>query len=94
MQRNKGSEYMNIKEEIFKSVDILLERKLRKQSYDRTFLSVVSEVHENGTYTIMNEGQKHKVKCVIPNIELKTGQQVWITVPCGDLKGMFISGVR
>ena len=85
---------MNLKEEIFKSVEILLESKLKKQSYDRTFLSVVNEVHGNGTYTIMNEGQKHKVKCAIPNVELKTGQQVWITVPCGDLKGMFICGVR
>lgn len=79
---------------IIKSIEILIEKALRKQSYDRTFLSVVSEVHGNGTYTIMYEGQKRKVKCAIPNIELKTGQQVWITVPCGDLKGMFISGVR
>lgn len=85
---------MNLKEEIFKSVEILLESKLRKQSYDRTFLSVVSEVHGNGTYSIMNEGQNYKVKCAIPNVELKTGQQVWVTVPCGDLKWMFISGVR
>lgn len=85
---------MNLKEEIFKSVEILLESKLKKQSYDRTFLSVVSEVHGNGIYSIMNEGQNHKVKCAIPNVELKTGQQVWVTVPCGDLKGMFISGVR
>lgn len=85
---------MNLKEEIYKSVEILLESKLKKQSYDRTFLSVVSEVHENGTYTIMNEGQNYTVKCAIPNVELKSGQQVWVTVPCGDLKGMFISGVR
>lgn len=84
---------MNLKEEIYKSVEILLESKLRKQSYDRTFLSVVSEVHGNRTYTIMNEGQKHKVKCGIP-LDIKVGTQVWVTVPCGDLKGMFISGVR
>ena len=85
---------MNLKEEIYKSVEILLESKLKKQSYDRTFLSVVSEVHGNGTYSIRHEGQNHKVKCAIPNVELEIGQQVWVTVPCGDLKRMFISGVR
>ena len=83
-----------INDAIIKSIEILIQKALRKQSYDRTFLSVVNEVHGNGTYTIMNEGQKHKIKCAIPNVELKAGQQVWITVPCGDLKGMFICGVR
>ena len=85
---------MTIKDEIIKTVDIMVKSALKKQSYDRTFLSIISEAHGNETYTIMYEGQKHKVKCGIPNLELKTGQQVWVTVPCGDLKGRFVSGVR
>ena len=78
---------------IINSIEILVQKALRKQSYDRTFLSVVSEVHGNGTYTIMNEGQKHKVQCGVP-LDIKVGTQVWVTVPCGDLKGIFVSGVR
>lgn len=79
---------------IIKSIEILIQKALKNQSYDRTFLSVVSEVHGNGTYTIMNEGQNHKVKCSLPDVELKVGQGVWVKIPNGDFNSKHICGVR
>lgn len=84
---------MTIKDEIIKTVDIMVKSAIKKIKMDKTYTSVITSV-ENGKYVVTLNGSNYTVKCAIPNVELKTGQQVWVTVPCGDLKGMFISGVR
>ena len=84
---------MTIKDEIIKTIEIMVNKEIKKIKADKTHLSIITSV-ENGKYVVTLNGSEHKVKCAIPNVELKTGQQVWVTVPCGDLKRMFISGVR
>ena len=39
-------------------------------------------------------GAERKVKCSIPNAALKTGQYVWVKVPCGRLEDMHICGLK
>lgn len=84
---------MTIKDEIIKTIEIMVNKEIKKIKADKTYPSIIASV-ENGKYVVTLNGSEHKVKCAIPNVELKSGQQVWVTVPCGDLKGMFISGVR
>ena len=84
---------MTIKDEIIKTIEIMVNKEIKKIKADKTYPSVITSV-ENGKYVISLNGSNYKIKCAIPNVELKTGQQIWVTVPCGDLKGMFICGVR
>lgn len=60
---------------------------------DRTFKTAVRQVTPKG-YVITDEaGSERTVKCTIPGVTLRPGQFVWITMPCGKLKDMFVSGV-
>lgn len=64
-------------------------------NYDRTFISVISNVNNNGTYDIIDEfGIVRNVVLGIPNITLSIGQRVYITIPSGNLKNMYISGIH
>ena len=73
----------------------LIDEKLSHAYYDKTFPSVIYGKNGDGTYKIVREGILYDV----PNslgIELKKGQSIWVTMPCGTkkLKDMYISGVR
>lgn len=62
-------------------------------NYDQTFKSVVTGITDKG-YTIRDtSGVERDVKCGIPNVSLKIGQSVWVTVPCGKIGEMFVCGV-
>ena len=82
-----------INENIIKAIDLLIEKRLKKVNYDITFSSVVYEVHDNGTYTIIKDNQRHRVKCAIPNLDIKIGTQVWVKIPCNKLRDMHICGL-
>lgn len=60
---------------------------------DVTFKSVVSIVDNDWYYVQGQDGTIRKVKCCIPNVEIKVGQPVWVKMPCGNLKDMHICGV-
>lgn len=63
--------------------------------FDRTFLSVVQAVNSNKTYDVLDEyGTIRNVVLALPNVTLSVGQRVYVTVPCGDFKNMYISGVH
>lgn len=63
-------------------------------AYDKTFISVVQNVNSNGTYDILDDyGVIRNVVLALPNITLEVGQRVYATIPCGDLKKLYISGV-
>lgn len=61
--------------------------------YDKTFPSVVYGVNSDGTYTIIKDNQKYKVKCAL-NTTLSLGTHVWVKVPSGQLHEMHICGMR
>lgn len=69
--------------------------KTHEHKYDKTFSSVIKKVNADKTYLILDEGgAERKVKCALPNTTLKTGQYVWIKIPCGILENMHICGIK
>lgn len=86
---------MNINQTLLKTFEGILENKLSKIYYDKTFPTVIYGVNDDGTYQIVREGYLYTV----PNglgIPLKETQSVWVTMPCGNknLKDMYISAIR
>lgn len=80
---------------ILKAIETILKNKLSNIYYDKTFPSTVFKVNGDGTYKISREGNLYDVPCGL-GIELKAGQSVWVTIPCGmkKIKDMYISGIR
>ena len=83
------------------AVEILCRETLRyinraakeKVTGDITFKSVVKKI-EGGKYHILDSGgQTRKVKCCIPNVEIKVGQAVWVKMPRGNLQDIHICGI-
>lgn len=60
---------------------------------DRTYRSAIKAVTPKGYVIQDDSGGERTVKCCIPGVELKVGQNVWVKVPEGDLKGIHICGV-
>lgn len=84
---------MNFKEEIFKSIQTMVDRAVANCKVDRTFKSVIKEIEPEG-YVILDEtGAKRIVKCCTPRLELRKMQNVWVKVPMGDIRNMHIVGV-
>lgn len=85
---------MNFKQEILKSIQIMIDEKVGAYKADRTFVSVIKKVNPNGTYVVLDEaGGERNVKCCIPGVELKVGQRVYLLLPMGDLKRLHITGI-
>lgn len=84
---------MNFKEEILKSIQSMIDKSIGDYKADRTFKTVIKQVTPKG-YVILDEsGSERCVKCCIPNISLSAGQMVWVKIPMGDVKGMYICNV-
>ena len=84
---------MDVKEEIFKSIQILVDKSMRTYKADRTYRSAIKAITPKGYIILDNSGSERTVKCCIPGVELKVGQNVWVKVPEGDLNGIHICGV-
>ena len=84
---------MNLGEELLKTMQIMINRKLKNYRVDRTYKTVIKRVVKKG-YVIQDEaGCERTVPCGIPNVELKPGQMVWVKEPMGELRNMHIVGV-
>lgn len=83
---------MNYKEEILRSIKVIMESKLNHYKADKTYRSVIKDVTPKG-YVIEEMGVERTVRCCIPGIKLQIGQGVWVKEPMGDLKEMHICGV-
>ncbi len=84
---------MNFKEEIFKSIQTMVDRAIANCKVDRTFKTVIKRIDKNG-YVITDEtGQERTVPCGIPNVELKPMQSVYVKEPMGNLKELHICSV-
>lgn len=78
----------NIADEIIKTIKYAVDKKTI--NCDRTFKTVIKKVTPKG-YVILDEsGSERCVKCCIPNVSLRAGQMVWVKIPMGDVKGMYI----
>ena len=84
---------MNLADELLKSMQIMINRKLKNYKADRTYKSVIKQVTPKG-YVILDEtGSERTVQCCIPNIELRVGQYVWVKMPMNRLNDLHICGV-
>lgn len=85
----------NYGKQILDNLEAIISKKLANIYYDKTFPSTVFKVNVDGTYKISYEGNLYDVSCGL-GIELKAGQSVWVTIPCGmkKFKDMYISGIR
>lgn len=84
---------MNFKEEIFKSIQTMVDRAIMNHRADRTYKTVIKRVVKNG-YVITDEtGSERTVPCCIPGLELRKMQRVWVREPMGNLKKLHICGV-
>lgn len=84
---------MNFSDEILKTIQIMINRKLDKHKADRTYRSVIKDITPKGYVILDNAGGERTVHCCIPNVELRVGQGVWVREPMGELKGLHICGV-
>ena len=84
---------MNVKEEIFKSIQAMIDRAIANCKVDRTYKTVIKRVVKNGYVIIDETGSERTVPCGIPNIELRPMQSVWVKEPMGRLKDLHICGV-
>lgn len=80
---------------LLKVMETLIDKKLSKIYYDKTFPSVIYGKNDDGTYKIPYEGYLYNVPCAL-GIDLKVTQNVWVTMPCGEknFRNMYISGIR
>ena len=84
---------MDLGEELLKTIQIMINRKLRKYKADRTYRTVIKRIDKNG-YVITDEaGQERTVPCGIPNVELRPMQSVYVKIPCGNLKELHICNI-
>lgn len=84
---------MGLGDELIKTIQIMINRKLNNFKADRTYQSVVKRVVKKG-YVILDEtGNERIVKCCIPGVELRAGQAVYVKEPMGKLKELHICGV-
>ena len=88
----------SVNKEDKEAVDILVKEivkaiRQKEEKCDRTYRSVIKEVTPKGYVVLDEAGGERTVKCCIPGVTLNKMQRVLVTVPCGKLGEMFVSGV-
>lgn len=84
---------MNFKEEIFKTIQTMVDRAVVNCKVDRTYESVIKEITPKGYVILDNTGSERTVQCCIPDLNLRKLQRVWVREPMGNLKKLHICGV-
>lgn len=84
---------MNFKEEIFKSIQDMVDRAIANCKVDRTYESVIKEITPKGYVILDSSGCERTVPCGIPNVELRPMQKVYVKEPLGNLNELHICSV-
>lgn len=84
---------MNVKEEIFKSIQDIVNKSIEDLKVDHTYQSVIKRITPRGYVVIDETGQERIAKCSIPGVDLKIGDSVFIKIPNNNLRKVYISGV-
>lgn len=84
---------ISIADELIKTMQMMIDKKLENYKGDRTYRAIVKRVDKKGYVINDRSGDERTVKCSIPGIELKPGQQVWVKEPMGDYNKLHICGV-
>ncbi len=89
----RGKNKMNFKQEILKSIQIMIDKKIGDYKADRTYKSVIKRITKKGYVIIDETGSERTVPCAIPNVELRPMQSVWVKEPMGNVRNLHIVGV-
>lgn len=84
---------MNLGEELLKTIQIMINRKLKNYSADRTYRTVIKRIDKNGYVITDQAGQERIVPCGIPNVELIPMQSVYVKEPMGKINELHICNV-
>ncbi len=84
---------MNLGEELLKTIQIMINRKLKNYRSDRTYKTVIKRIEKNGYVIIDETGSERTVPCGIPNVELRVGQYVYVKEPLGKINELHICSV-
>lgn len=84
---------MGLGEELIKTIQIMINRKLKNFKADRTYQSVIKKVTNKGYVVLDQSGSERTVTCCIPNVTLKAGQRVWLKEPMSNIRNLHIVGV-
>lgn len=84
---------MNFKEEIFRSIQDMVDRAVSNCKADRTYQSVIKDITPKGYVVLDRSGQKRTVQCCIPGLNLRMMQSVYVKEPLGKLNELHICGV-
>ena len=84
---------MNFKEEIFKSIQTMVDWAFANIKVEITYQSKIKNITPKGYVILDRSGQERTVQCCIPGVNLRIMQSVFVKEPMGDLKGLHICGV-
>ena len=83
---------MSIQDELFKSIEILVQKAIERQNVSRTVASTVEGINGN-TYKCNIDGAYYYLKNGT-SVSLSNGSAVWIHIPNGKMNNAFIMGTR
>jgi len=84
---------VNFKEEIFKSIQSMVDKAIMNCKVDRTYKSIIKRIDKKGYVIIDETGSERTVPCGIPGLELRPMQSVWVKEPMGNVRNLHIVGV-
>lgn len=84
---------MKSTDKILDAIELLINKKIKDLPCPKVFSSTVYSINPDNTYTIIKDKQKYNVKNGL-GTTLPLGQNVWVMIPNGELRNMFICGVR
>lgn len=82
-----------LSDSIIKIINTILDKRLETLKYDKTFKSTVWGKNDDGTYQISYMNQLYNVYNVL-GTDLEPGQSVWVKIPSGIFRNMYICGVN
>lgn len=77
---------------IIKSINTILNERLKDLKFDKTFHTTVLEKDGDGFYTVHYLGQPYKIYNAL-GTDLAVGQTVWVKIPGGIFRNMHICGI-
>lgn len=78
---------------VINMINSILDERLKKLKYDKTFKCTIWGKNDDGTYQISHMGQLYNVYNAL-GTELELGQSVWVKIPSGIFRNMHICGVN
>ena len=83
---------MSIQDEIIKTIEMVVGKYMKYNTMSQDVATMVTEISDN-KYKVKINNSEYWIKNGV-GIELSVGSQVWVHIPNGKLKDMFIMAKR